>query len=88
MPEGPNKEQQQPKKKLEAKSGDEFDRAYMQQMVKDHQAAIELFQKQAQDGQNAQLKQFAQQTLPKLQDHLRMAQQISQSDLTAERPKQ
>jgi putative membrane protein len=46
--------------------------------VKDHEKAVKLFQKEAQSGQDPELKQFAQQTLPKLQQHLQMAQQLDQ----------
>ena len=54
--------------------GADFDRAYMQDMVKDHKTDVAEFQKEASSGRNADLKNFASETLPILQEHLRMAQ--------------
>jgi len=63
--------------KLSGLSGAEFDRAYMKQMVKDHSDAVSLFQREASRGNDAELKAWAAKTLPALQDHLRMAREIS-----------
>lgn len=62
--------------RLDALSEAEFDRAYVQQMVADHEKAVELFRNQAESGQDPELKQFAGQTLPILQQHLERARQI------------
>jgi putative membrane protein len=53
----------------------EFDRAYMKRMVADHKDAIKEFQKAAQNADDADIKAFASNTLPTLQEHLRMAQE-------------
>ncbi|HKG20643.1 MAG TPA: DUF4142 domain-containing protein, partial [Blastocatellia bacterium] len=63
--------------KLSGLSGAEFDREYMRQMVKDHSDAVELFQKEASRGKDADLKGFAAKTLPALQEHLRMARELA-----------
>jgi putative membrane protein len=55
-----------------------FDRAYIRQMVEDHEKAVKLFSKEAQQGQDAELKEFAAETLPTLQEHLNMAKQLAQ----------
>jgi len=55
-----------------------FDRAYIRQMVEDHEKAVKLFSKEAQEGQDADLKAFAAETLPTLQEHLKMASQLAQ----------
>jgi putative membrane protein len=60
--------------RLKKLSGAEFDRAYMKQQVQDHEKTIQLFQKEANSGQDAKLKAFAADTLPTLQHHLQMAQ--------------
>jgi putative membrane protein len=56
-------------------SGAEFDRAYMKMMNEDHQKDIKEFKKEAEKGQDADLKSFASSTLPKLHDHLAMAKE-------------
>ena len=70
------KKHQALKKKLSALSGAAFDREYMSQMVKDHTAAVALFQGQATSGADADLKNWAAKTLPTLQHHLQMAQSL------------
>ena len=62
---------------LKSAKGDQLARDYANIQVRAHQDAVTLFESYAQNGDNAQLKQFAQQTLPTLQEHLRMAQQLS-----------
>jgi putative membrane protein len=59
---------------LQGLKGSEFDRAYMKRMVNDHEKTIKEFQKEADDGEDADIKNFASKTLPTLQEHLRMAQ--------------
>ncbi len=56
-------------------TGTQFDRVYVRDMVRDHQNAIAEFQKEANDGTNPDLKNFASSTLPTLQDHLRLAKE-------------
>jgi putative membrane protein len=65
--------------RLQNLKGAAFDKAYMRDMVKDHQADIADFQKEANSGADAGLKSFATKTLPTLQEHLRMAKEASQS---------
>jgi len=60
--------------RLAKMQGADFDRAYMRDMVKDHKTDVSEFQKEANSGKNTDMKQFASETLPTLQDHLRMAQ--------------
>ncbi len=56
--------------KLQGLSGTDFDREYVRDMVRDHQMDVKDFQKEANSGQDPQIKDFAQQTLPILQEHL------------------
>jgi len=60
--------------KLQALSGAEFDRAFVNHEIKDHKADISLFQKEADHGSDTQVKAWASENLPTLQEHLRMAQ--------------
>lgn len=63
--------------KFQRLEGAAFDRAYAKQMVQDHRKAVDLFQKEADRGTDADLKAFASQTLPILQGHLSMAQSMN-----------
>jgi putative membrane protein len=63
--------------KLGRLTGAEFDRAYMKQMVKDHQEAVSLYQRQSARGTMADLRSFASATLPALQEHLTMARSMA-----------
>jgi len=62
--------------KLSALSGEEFDREYIKLMVKDHEKAVAMFQKQADSGKDEEAKAFAAKTLPTLQGHLDMARNM------------
>jgi putative membrane protein len=62
--------------KLSALSGPEFDRAFMIEMMRDHQKAIQLFQQRAQGDGHPEISAFAARTLPVLQQHHAMAQQL------------
>lgn len=61
---------------LNGKTGADFDKAYMDQQVDAHQAALDLFQRYAQDGDVAGLKTFAAATAPVIQEHLTHAKGI------------
>jgi putative membrane protein len=64
-------------KMLQGKSGASFDTAYMEQMDKDHQKAIELFQSASSSPKvDKELQAFATKTLPKLQQHHHMVAQV------------
>ncbi len=58
---------------LEKKQGRDFDKAYADLMVKDHKKDIEKFEKEANKGEDAELKNFASDKLPTLRHHLQMA---------------
>jgi len=64
---------------LEQTSGAEFDRLYVRQQITAHQQAVDMFRHYSQSGDNEQLKQWAAKTLPALQEHLQMAQRLSQA---------
>lgn len=64
---------------LQQASGAERDRLYLRQQATAHQQAVDLFRNYSRSGDNAQLKKFAAETLPALEQHLQMAQQLQQS---------
>jgi putative membrane protein len=79
LPSELNSKDQATYEKLSKLSGSAFDRAYANDMVKDHEADISDFKEEAASGQNEDVKNFASQTLPTLEDHLKMAEQMRQS---------
>lgn len=70
LPAGLDAEKQKEYDDLKAKKGAEFDRAYTDLMVEDHQKDIAEFKKQANEGKESALKSFASKTLPTLEHHL------------------
>lgn len=64
---------------LRAASADAFDRTYIDQQTMAHQEALTLHSGFAEDGDNAQLKQFAAATAPKIRHHLDMVKNLDTS---------
>jgi len=54
----------------------DFDKAYGDIQVKEHEKAVTMFGQAAKDVQDADLKAWANKTLPTLREHLQMAQRI------------
>ncbi len=65
--------------KLSKLSGAEFDKAYANDMVKDHEQDVAEFQKEAMDGKDPALKEFATKTLPTLESHLKQAREMQRT---------
>ena len=61
--------------RLSKLSGEQFDRAYMQAMVRDHRADVNEFKKASRSAKDPDVKAFAAKTLPTLEEHLALAQQ-------------
>ncbi len=64
------------------KGGAEFDRAFSKNMVAGHEQAIKKFEAQAKNGQNADVKAWAEKWLPTLKEHLRLARTVAQDSTT------
>ena len=62
--------------RLSKLTGDQFDKAYMTDMVTDHEEDVAEFQKEANSGGDPDEKAFAAKTLPTLQEHLQLAKSI------------
>jgi putative membrane protein len=62
--------------RLSKLQGAEFDRAYADEMVKDHKKDVSDFRREAKNAKDADLKAWAGKTLPTLEDHLKQAQQM------------
>lgn len=61
---------------LQGLRGRAFDKRYMDGQVQDHQAVVAAFQTEAQNGTDADVKAWAAQNLPMMQQHLSMAQRL------------
>ncbi|MGJ5090462.1 DUF4142 domain-containing protein [Bradyrhizobium oligotrophicum] len=75
VPSEPSRKQKAIYNRLEGMSGGQFDQAFAQAMVRDHQEDIKKYQKQA--AANSPLSDFAQQIVPVLQKHLDMAKSLA-----------
>ena len=63
--------------RLMAMQGADFDRAYMQEMVKDHTQDVAEFEKVAQTASDPELRTWAGAKLPTLRDHLALARNVN-----------
>lgn len=70
IPEALPDKQQEDVGKFSKKTGKDFDKDYSDKMVDGHKDAIDKFEKEAKDGQDAEIKAWAEQTLPTLRKHL------------------
>jgi putative membrane protein len=77
MPTAPGAKHQAALKQLESMSGVAFDQAYMQQMVKDHQATLQLLKQASSQARDAQLRAHVQKAIPHVQQHLATAQRMT-----------
>ncbi|HYM72608.1 MAG TPA: DUF4142 domain-containing protein [Stellaceae bacterium] len=66
----------QPPPELVAATGPDFDKQYIEMVIKSHQDAISLFESEANGGQDPRAKRFAHGMLPTLRRHLHEAEAI------------
>jgi putative membrane protein len=66
-------------KRLSKLQGNEFDRAFLQHMIRDHKRAISLFENQAKNGQDRDIRTYAKELLPDLRNHLTMAEEVAKT---------
>jgi putative membrane protein len=64
---------------LGKKTGKDFDKAYMDMQVKDHEKTVDLFKDGSKNVKDTELKAFIDQTLPKLQAHLDAAKALKKT---------
>lgn len=75
LPTAVSDEQKKAMDEMTAKSGKDFDKFYMDDMVKDHEKDVAEFEKASKEAKDADLKAWAAKTLPTLQGHLQMAKE-------------
>ncbi|EDY22228.1 outer membrane protein [Chthoniobacter flavus Ellin428] len=63
-------------KSLDAKTGGDFDKAWIDDQIKDHKKDIEAFEKEANEAKDTDVKNLANKLLPTLKEHLSMAESI------------
>jgi len=66
-------------KDLRAKSGADFDRAYIEAQKQGHIETVAMFDSYARNGDNPRMKQFAQELLPTLRQHLEHVGKLNRS---------
>jgi putative membrane protein len=76
LPTAINAKHKATKDRLSKLSGAAFDRAYMADMVKDHQMDAVAFHKEATSGHDAEIKAWAGKTASVVDEHLKMARDI------------
>lgn len=57
-------------------AGQNFDRTFVDMMLREHEKDVQLFERQANNGSDDQLKAFAARTLPTLREHLQQARSL------------
>jgi putative membrane protein len=61
---------------LNGKSGNDFDKTYVDAMIDGHKKTLKLMQDEAKDGKDANLRAFAAKTAPIVESHLNMINKI------------
>jgi putative membrane protein len=67
----------QTSKQLENLEGEAFDRTYMSNIIKDQDQDIKTYEQASKNIKEADIKNFAQKTLPLIRKHLKMAQDLN-----------
>ena len=77
LPKVPDAKDQKVIDELSKKSGKDFDKAYVSDMIDDHKNDIKEFDKEAKNAGDADIKAFADKTLPVLKMHLQAITKIN-----------
>lgn len=76
IPAGVSASQQSMLDKLKTLQGADFDRRYRDDQYSGHKDTVNVFERYAKGGENPDLKKWAQQSVPILQRHLKMAEDL------------
>ena len=66
-----------PIRSLQHLKGKSFDRRFIQESISGHEKAIVAYKKESEQGENADIKAYATQTLPTLEAHLQKSQDLT-----------
>ena len=83
LPTEPSAKDRATKDRLEKLSGQEFDRAYMRDIITDHKTDVAEFEHESKMAKDPAVKNFAATTLPVLQSHLKEAEKIARMQKAA-----
>ena len=73
----PTAEQKQLKQKLEGLNGTQFDQQYVEHMVQDHEKTVPVFEKEAKEGHNPAIKNYAENLTPVIEQHLTEVKELA-----------
>lgn len=76
LPDSVSNDKKQEMMDLSKKTGADFDKDYVDKMIEGHQKTISLFEDESKNGKDADLKAFADKTLPTIKMHLTHIQAI------------
>jgi putative membrane protein len=79
LPTAVSSKDQQIYDRLARLNGSDFDRAYADDMVQDHEKDLNEFQNEANNGKNSGIRAFAEQTTPMIQQHLNQAREMQKA---------
>lgn len=79
LPSAPNAEKQKAAADLGEKTGNDFDKAYITQMRKDHDETVKLFEDAQKNVKDAELKAFIDKTLPVIKAHAEHVKSMDKS---------
>jgi putative membrane protein len=77
LPKKMGKKEQEALDKIAKLSGPDFDKAYLEMEIKDHSKDLSAFQKEAKDGKDPEVKACAAKTVAAIEEHLKMARDLS-----------
>jgi putative membrane protein len=84
LPKGLSAKNKATKDRLVKFSGEQFDNAFMAEMLRDHKEDVATFSRERKSAQDMDIKEFADKSLPTLESHLKQAESIA-PELNAER---
>jgi putative membrane protein len=76
LPAAPSEEHQKMNNMVGEKTGKNFDKAYMDMMLDDHQKTISMFEQASRDTKDDEVRNFINSTIPKLKMHLDSARAV------------
>jgi putative membrane protein len=77
LPTEANATERNEKSELQKLSGPQLDEAYLRDELQGHKEAITAFENEIEHGHNQEARNYAEQTLPTLQDHMKIAEHLT-----------